>query len=110
VSAAAEAGDADLALRTADALVALDPASPNHRLTRAGVLMDRGEWDRAAADCRAAVAAHPLSSLSRVSLAVCLARLGDAPAALRELDLALALAPDDQTRAEHRDFFRARAR
>lgn len=93
------ADDYEAAAQTADKLIALNPSSADHRLTRATAFFSRGDWAKAEADCRAALAIQPVRPNARFMLAVCAHKRGDAAGGRRELDLALKLTPTSEGRA-----------
>jgi predicted CXXCH cytochrome family protein len=109
VSAALAAGDLDLAARTADELIGLNPKSSDHRVSRAIVALRRERWTEAEADCRAALGIHPLDPVARLHLAACRNRLGDATGARREADAAVGLVPPTQ-KAAYEDWYRRLSR
>lgn len=96
--AAMAADDYETAIRTADTLIALNPSSADHRLTRATAYFSRNQWEQAEADCRAALAIQPVRPNARFLLAVCRHKQGDPAGARRELDLALKLTPAPEMR------------
>jgi Tfp pilus assembly protein PilF len=97
--AAVAADDYELAVRTADKLILLNPSSADHLLTRASAFFFLKDWQKAEADCRAALAIQPLQPKARFMLAVCRNKRGDPVAGLKELNLALALTPTPQMRS-----------
>src|SRR5207248_7685994 len=96
---AVAAEDYELAARTADKLVLLNPSSSDHLLTRATAYLFLREWEKSEADCRAALAIHPLLANGRLMLAVCRRQRGDPAAGERELAVALSLTPNQRMRS-----------
>src|SRR5262245_1211428 len=99
-SAAIAAEDYDSAARAAERLIDINPSSSDHRLTCATAYFWMKDWERAEANCRAVLAIQPLRPNARFMLAVSLHRRGDAAGSRREFDLALALTPSADTRAQ----------
>jgi hypothetical protein len=93
------ADDFDLAIRTCDKLIPMNPSCATHLLTRAGAYFWKKDWEKAETDCRAALAIQPLHANSRFMLAVCRHKRGDPAAGRRELDIVLQLTPNSQQRA-----------
>ena len=81
-------------VETATRLVALNPSSAEHLLSRASAHLFLGDWEKAEADCRAALAIQPLQANARFLLAVCRHRRGDPAGARAEFDLAAKLTPE----------------
>ncbi|MBX9579528.1 MAG: tetratricopeptide repeat protein [Gemmataceae bacterium] len=108
--AAAAAGDRDGAERAYDRLLGMNPTAVTHHVGRAGLLLDLGRWDRAAAAARAGLAVQPTHAQLRLYLAVALSRLGDPAAARREAEAGLALQPDAQLRDAYRQWYARRTR
>ena len=97
-AAAVAAEEYDAAIRAADRLIALNPSSADHRLTRATAYFSLRDWERAEADCRAALEVQPVRPNARFMLAVCRHRRGDPVGGHRELNLALKLTPSPEMR------------
>jgi choline-sulfatase len=87
-------GDRDLALREAEAALALDPRFTDARVLKAGVLATRGEHEAAIAVLREAVATDPEKPMIRLDLARILAEAGRRDEARTEYDAVLRLEPD----------------
>ncbi len=104
--AAGAAEDYDLAVRTADRLVEMNPTSADHRVLRAGAYLRRHEWGKAEADCRAALAIFPLHPLARLYLAAARYNQGDAIGARKESDAALGLVRDAGLRSHYQHMYR----
>ncbi|HSQ54300.1 MAG TPA: tetratricopeptide repeat protein [Gemmata sp.] len=96
--AAVDGSEYKEAVEAASRLIALNPSSSDHRLTRASAYFFLEEWDKTEADCRAAIAIHPIQANARFMLAVCRHKRGDAESARQEIDLALKMTPDDEGR------------
>jgi tetratricopeptide (TPR) repeat protein len=97
-AAAVAAQEFEAAGEAAGKLIALNPSSVDHRLTRASAYFSANDWARAEADCRAALATQPVRPTARFMLAVCLHKRGDGEGARREFDLALKLTPGAEMR------------
>ena len=93
------ADDFDLAIRTCDKLILMNPSCATHLLTRGGAFFWKKDWEKAETDCRAALAIQPLHANGRFMLAVCRHKRGDSAAGRRELDIVLQLTPTSQQRA-----------
>ncbi|MBX9585124.1 MAG: tetratricopeptide repeat protein, partial [Gemmataceae bacterium] len=96
--AALVAGRLDEAGAAADELIRRTPTDVNPRVTRAAVYVQRGEWAKAEAACREALAVHPLYSQARIYLALCKHRLGDPVGGRAEAQAAAALLPNPAQR------------
>lgn len=79
------------AARIATRLVEMSPTSVPHLVLRANAFIWMEAWDRAEADCRAALAIHPLHPEARLLLGVCLHRRGDPAGGRKEAETATAL-------------------
>ena len=79
---------------TAERLVALSPSSVDHRLLLIKARIMNGDWARAEAECRRALAIQPLHPECRLYLAAMLDLLGRRPESDREAAAAIALQPD----------------
>jgi hypothetical protein len=104
--AAVAADDFALAIRATDRLVPMNPSSTDHLLTRATAYLYLKDWDRAEADCRAALAIHPLLTNARLMVAACRHRRGDPAGGQRELDAALRLTANPRAKATLTDLYR----
>jgi arylsulfatase A-like enzyme/Tfp pilus assembly protein PilF len=87
-------GERDLALREADAALALDPRFTDARVLKAGVLAARGEHGAAIRVLREAIATDPAKPMIRLDLAKILVEAGDRDAARAEFETVLRLEPD----------------
>jgi arylsulfatase A-like enzyme/Tfp pilus assembly protein PilF len=87
-------GERDLALREADAALALDPRFTDARVLKAGVLAARGEHDAAIRILREAIATDPAKPMIRLDLAKILAEAGRRDEARAEFETILRLEPD----------------
>lgn len=88
------------AARTAESLIALNPSSADHRLTRATAYFSLKDWAKAEEECRASLTIQPVRPSARFMLAVCLHKRGAAAAGRQELDLALKLTPAPEMRTQ----------
>jgi len=88
-------GETDLALREADAAVALDPGLAEARAIKGALLSASGDFEGAIRELRAAVAADPGKAAPRVSLARALAARGRRAEAEEEYEAVVARYPDD---------------
>jgi predicted CXXCH cytochrome family protein len=104
--AATAAGDYELAVQTADEWVRQNPAGFEPLLGRAFVHLSREDWVKAEEDARAAIRLHPLHPRARMYLAVCLRKLGDPAAALREAQTAARLESSVRERELLMDWYR----
>jgi len=109
-SAAGLLGKADEALAAASKFVELNPTSIEPLLQRAGIYLMQRDWRRAEADCRSAIAIHPLHPQSRIFLGICIHRRGDPAGGLREATIAASLIPKQQQREAMLDFYRMQTR
>jgi arylsulfatase A-like enzyme/Tfp pilus assembly protein PilF len=87
-------GERDLALREAEAALALDPRFTDARVLKAGVLATRGKYDAAIRVLREAIATDPAKPMIRLDLAKILAEAGRADEARAQFETALRLEPD----------------
>ena len=108
--AAAATGRSDTAVAAATEVIRLNPSGVDARLLRASIYLQQGEWEKAEADCRAALAIHPLHPRARLLLAVCRHRLGDPAGGRREAETAAGLATTPQQRAGMREAYRTQTR
>lgn len=99
-SAALAASRYDVAMRCADKLIQLSPTAIDPLLTRATIYTRQQEWARAEADCRAALAIHPLHPSVRLLLGICRHRQGDPVGGRREAEIAGRLTSTPAQRAE----------
>jgi hypothetical protein len=102
--AAVAADDNQLAIETATKLIALNPSSADHLLTRASAHLFR-DWEKAEADCRAALAIQPVHANARFLLALCRHHRGDPAGSRTEFDLAIQLTPDAATRKRFTEWY-----
>ncbi|HEV2970494.1 MAG TPA: tetratricopeptide repeat protein [Pirellulales bacterium] len=109
-AAAAAAGKLDIALAAANETVRMSPTSVEAFLIRAWVFLLQQDWVRAEADCRAALAIHPLHPRAHLLLGICRYRRGDPTGGGREADLAASLATTPQLRTNFRDLYRSQTR
>jgi len=100
-------GKTDVALDAASKLVALNPTAPDYWVTRAAAHLRASEWAKAEADLREALKLQPLAPRTRVLLAVCRHRQGDAAGGQKELELAVSLVSDPRGKAALQEQFRA---
>jgi Flp pilus assembly protein TadD len=63
------------------------------------------DWQKAEAECRAALAIQPVRPNARFMLAVCLHKRGDPAGGRREFDLAIKLTPSQEMRAKLVEWF-----
>lgn len=103
-------GQTDVALGAADKLVVLNPTAPDYWATRATAHMSATNWAKAEADLREALKLQSLAPRTRVLLAVCRHRQGDAAGAQKELDLAVSLVSDPRAKAAFQEQFRGQTR
>jgi tetratricopeptide (TPR) repeat protein len=103
-------GKLDQAEAAATALLAMSPRSVDHRITRAAVYNAQKQWERAEADCRAALQIHPLHAQARLLLGVCLHRRGNPEAGRREADIAAGLATQPGQREAFRQWYERETR
>ncbi|HUR53213.1 MAG TPA: tetratricopeptide repeat protein [Gemmataceae bacterium] len=103
--AAALANRLDAALDAANTLVGRNPRSVEFLLLRAVVFQRQKEWEKAEADCRAALRIHPLHPQARLYLALCRHRRGDPADGRRELDAAVQLATTQRQKDGLRDWY-----
>jgi predicted CXXCH cytochrome family protein len=104
--AATAAGEHDLAVRTADEWVRLNPTGFEPLLGRAFVHLSREDWEKAEEDARAAIRLQPLHPRARMYLAVCLYKRGDRAAGLRESQTAARLESSARERELLTDWYR----
>jgi tetratricopeptide (TPR) repeat protein len=109
-TAATAVGNRDLAIAAADAVVRLSPTAIEPLLLRAGIHIRLQDWNKAEADCRSALAIHPLLPQARMLLAICRYHLGDAAGARKEADTAVGLAVKPEQKTALRELFRAQTR
>jgi len=88
------AGSRDLALREADAVLAMDPRFSDARLLRGSVLAARGDYPGAVKELRLAVDTDPAKPMLRLDLAKVLAEAGRAAEARTEYEAALRVQSD----------------
>jgi hypothetical protein len=109
-AAAAAVGRGDTAVAAATELIRLSPSGVEPLVLRAGIYLQQGEWAKAEADCRSALAIHPLHPRARLYLGICRFRLGDPAGGKREVELATALATKPRQRAELIEIYRSLTR
>jgi tetratricopeptide (TPR) repeat protein len=98
------------ALDAANKLVERNPRSVDFFLVRAFVWQRMQDWEKAEADCRAALKIHPLHPKAHLYLGICRQRRGDVAEAARERDLALKLATSQSQRDGFLDWFERESR
>ena len=86
-------GERELALKEAEAALALDPKFTDARVLKAGVLASRGEHAAAVAVLREAIATDPAKPMLRLDLAKILAEAGRRDEARAEFETILKLEP-----------------
>lgn len=96
------------ALTAIEKLEKLNPRLVEHRMLRATVLMNLGEWAKAEAACREALAIHPQLPVAHLYLAQCRFRQGDAAGGDAEAATAVALAAKPEQKAEFRQWYEKR--
>jgi hypothetical protein len=106
VEAAIAAGDHDLAIRTADDWVKLNPNGFDPVVGRAFTHLSAGNWEKAEQDARAALHLQPLHPDARLYLAICLHKRGDPAAGLREAQTAARMESDPREREFLTDWYR----
>jgi cytochrome c-type biogenesis protein CcmH/NrfG len=109
-TAAATNGENEIAIAAATEVIRLSPTSAEPRLLRAGVYIQARDWKNAEADCRAALAIHPLYPRGRAFLAICRHQQGDLAGARKELDTALNLSPKLQQKSALLEMYNANTR
>lgn len=97
--AAIAAEQYDLAIETAGKWAKLNPRSDEPLSLRAFAHLRRGEWAEAEADCRSALKINPLHAETRLYLGVCLYKLGQPAAGLREARTAALVESDPREQA-----------
>ena len=102
--------DLDVALDAANILVTLNPTSLDPLLARGAVFIRRGEWEKAEADCRAALAIHPLLPRAHLQLAVCLHHRENPDAGRKEANTALSLTTSPRQRSALQDWYENQTR
>jgi hypothetical protein len=107
---AVRGGDAETGVAAAGEAIRLNPSSVEHRLLRAAAYLLRGRYAEAEADCRAALAIHPLHPEAWMYLAVARHKQGDAAGARQHADTALRLTTSPRMRDYYRDWFAAKTR
>jgi len=80
------------AIAAATKLIERNPTAIDPLIMRAVARVEVKDWPGADADCRQALAIHPLHAQARLVQAVCRHRLGDAPAGRKEAETAAELA------------------
>jgi Flp pilus assembly protein TadD len=100
----------DTAVTAATELIRLSPSGVEPLVLRAGIYLQLGEWAWAEADCRAALAIHPLHPRAHLYLGICRHWQGDAAGGKREADTAAGLATSARQRAELAETYRAQTR
>lgn len=88
-------GEADAALREAEAALVIDPRFSDARVLKGGVLAARGQHAQAVVELRQAIATDPAKPMLRLDLAKVLAEAGRRDEARAEYDALLRLVPDD---------------
>ena len=86
------------ALPYLDRALAVNPTSATARLGRARIYAGRGDWSKAAEECRVVLRLNPAHVRTRGLLIIALARGGDKIAARAEFDTLMALKPPDAER------------
>jgi tetratricopeptide (TPR) repeat protein len=76
--------------------LAVNPSAARYRFEVAKILSDRGDWDRAVAECRRVLAVHGTHANSRLLLMQDYLRRGMKAQARAELETALALRPPNE--------------
>jgi predicted CXXCH cytochrome family protein len=110
VEAAAAAGEFDAAEEAAGRYIELNPNALHPLASRAFVYISRGDWSKAEVDCLAALRVQPLHPESRLYLAICLHKRGDAGGGQREAQTAARLESDPRQRAYLLDWYRRATR
>jgi len=110
VEAATAAGEFDAAEEAAGNYLRHNPNALHPLASRAFVYLSRGDWSKAEADCLAALRLQPLHPESRLYLAICLNKRGDAGGGLREAQTAAQLESDPRQRAYLLDWYRRATR
>ncbi len=103
--AAASVGKLDIALAAATDAVRMSPTAVEPLVLRAGVYLRQKDWERAEADCRAALAIHPLFAQARLMLGVCRHRRGDPAGGEHEAETAAGLASDPRRQAAMMEWY-----
>lgn len=98
------------ALTEIDKLVKMNPRLLEHRILRASVHLNGGDWAKAEAACREALAIHPQHPMAHLYLALCRNRLGDVAGGIAGLETAVALAPKPVQKADYRKWYEKRTR
>jgi Flp pilus assembly protein TadD len=106
-AAAPAVGQFDTAITAATELIRLSPSGVDPLVLRAGIYLRLGEWVKAEADCRAALAIHPLHARAHLYLGICRHRQGDVAGGKREADTAAGLSTSARQRAELAETYRA---
>jgi Flp pilus assembly protein TadD len=109
-AAAAAVGQTDTAVAAATELIRLSPSGVDPLLLRAGIFMREGDWAKADADCRAALAVQPLHPRAHLYLGICRHWLGDPAGGRREADTAAALATKPAQRTAFVEMYRAQTK
>jgi len=91
-------------------LIRMSPTNVEHYFTRALAHAGSGDWERAEADCRAALAIHPLHPQVRALLGICRHRRGDAAGGRKEAETAAGLATTPRQRAVLLEWFERKTR
>ena len=92
------------------ALIGKNPRSVDYLLTRASAYSSRRQWEKAEADCRAALRIQPLHPMARLVLAVALSRRGDRDAGTKEAETAVGLATEAQQKKAFWEWFQRESR
>jgi len=96
--------------RLATRLIGLASTDPEAHVLRAMAKIGLERWAEAEADCRAALALHPLHVNARIALAVCRHRQGDSAAGREEADRAAKALADPRRREATLDWYRSKVR
>jgi predicted Zn-dependent protease len=99
-----------VARQAADRLVRHNPSSVEWDVLRAGLCAQAGQWEEAEADCRAALAIHPLYPRARIVLAACRHHRGDPAGGRAEAETAAGLVTQPAARAALLDWYRTQTR
>jgi tetratricopeptide (TPR) repeat protein len=108
--AASAAGEYELAVESAGKWASLNPQSPDPLIARAFVHLKMASWEKAAADCRAALKLHPLHAEGHLYLAVCRHHQGDPEGGAKEAQVAAQLEPDPREREYLSEWYRRATR
>ncbi len=110
VESATAARRYDRAEQTAAHWMAQNPTAVEPRLARTMLFARQGQWEKAEADARAALAIQPLHPEVRLYLALCRHQRGDRAGGRAEADTAAGLATTPQQRAAMLDWYRRQTR